>query len=110
MVVKRITTNDDQGFPVRYLREVSLLRACDHPNVMKLHFANYHKGRLALFSEYIGQNLEDRIAARAPCAPGSPAHAAAMLECRGFMAQILAGVACAPPTTTTVTPSLSLIS
>jgi len=103
MVVKRILTNIapsesqehslDQGFPVRYLREVSLLRACDHPNVMRLHFVHYRKSKLELFSEYVGQNLEDYIAGREPCDHGSAPHAKVMAECRDFLAQILAGVA-----------------
>eukprot|EP00960_Hanusia_phi_P048738 759129-Hanusia_phi.AAC.2 len=51
----------DQGFPVRYLREACLLRACNHPNVMKLEFVTYYEGQIELFSEYVGLNVEDYI-------------------------------------------------
>ena len=38
------------SFPVRYLREASLLRACAHPNVMRLHLVHYRTSHLDLFS------------------------------------------------------------
>ena len=107
LVVKRIQTRvcpstgeaqdqyQDQGFPVRYLREVGLLRAADHPNVMRLHSIYYHNDHLDLFSEYVGQNLEDYIVQQGPEAytdVGSRHHAVLMAQCRGFVRQILEGV------------------
>ena len=86
----------DQGFPVRYLREVGLLRAAaDHLHVMRLYHVSYRLHQLDLFSEYVGQNVEDYIAARSEAGAytlGTRAHADMMGECRVLVAQILDGV------------------
>jgi serine/threonine protein kinase len=84
----------DQGFPVRYLREIGLLRAAHHPNVMQLYCISYYQDQLDVFSEFVGQNIEDHLAQRPPEAylSGTPAHKQMMDECRGFVAQILEGI------------------
>ena len=106
LVVKRIQTrvcpstgesqdqHQDQGFPVRYLREVALLRAADHPNIMRLHKIFYYQDKLNLFSEFVGQNVEDYIAQQAEEAYqiGTPQHRVMMDTCRLFVRQIIEGV------------------
>jgi serine/threonine protein kinase len=106
LVVKRIQTRvcpstgesqdqqQDQGFPVRYLREVALLRAADHPNIMRLHKIFYYQDKLNLFSEFVGQNVEDYIAQQAEEAYqiGTPQHRVMMDTCRLFVRQIIEGV------------------
>jgi cyclin-dependent kinase 2 len=106
LVVKRVCTRvnastgeehmpaQDQGFPVRYLREISLLRACNHPNIMKLYLISYEDGQLDIFSEFVGQNIEDYIASlpQKYFAKGTTEHARAMTNCKNFMYQILSAV------------------
>lgn len=106
LVVKRISTrvnpttgeaqdvSQDQGFPVRYLREVSLLRASTHPNVMRLYFVNHQEGSLDLFSEFVGQNMEDYLAhLPTQCfEPGTDDHGWAMKNCKSYMQQIISAV------------------
>ena len=106
LVAKRISTRtnpstgeaqdivQDQGFPVRYLREVSLLKASAHPNVMRLHFVCHQEGSLDIFSEFVGQNLEDYIAGlpNQSFVFGTDDHAWAMSNCKSFMKQILEAV------------------
>ena len=79
LVVKRVRTrvcpstgelqdedHPDQGFPVRYLREVALLRATAHPNVMQLFSVSYHRDQLDVFSEFVGRNVEEHLAEHPP--------------------------------------------
>jgi serine/threonine protein kinase len=106
LVVKRISTRinpstgeaqdivQDQGFPVRYLREVSLLKASAHQNVMRLHFVCHQEGSLDIFSEFVGQNLEDYIAGlpNQSFVYGTDDHTWAMSNCKSFLKQILGAV------------------
>ena len=107
LVVKRILTRvcpstglpqdaeQDQGFPVRYLREVALLRAVDHPHIMRAYRIAHHGQRLDVFSEFVGLNLEDYIAlAQEQGAYGAPSPRQRVMqeECREFVRQLLRAV------------------
>ncbi|EKX50430.1 hypothetical protein GUITHDRAFT_157280 [Guillardia theta CCMP2712] len=84
----------DQGFPVRYLREACLLRACNHPNVMKLEFVTYHEGQIELFSEFVGLNVEDYISSLSDeyFTRNKQKHEWVLQLGRYFMKQVLKGI------------------
>jgi cyclin-dependent kinase len=98
VAIKRIPFADstpEGGVPCNVIREISLLRELDHPNVVKLFdIIQAHPGGLYLVFEYVAHDLKtymdqfqtsDDIADRV----GLP-----LATVRSFLRQIIAGVGC----------------
>mmetsp|Transcript_83859 Transcript_83859/g.125720 ORF Transcript_83859/g.125720 Transcript_83859/m.125720 type:complete len:90 (+) Transcript_83859:54-323(+) len=45
--------SEDEGIPSTAIREISLLKELQHPNIVKLHDVIHHKGKLVLLFEFI---------------------------------------------------------
>lgn len=50
--------NDDEGVPSTAIREISLLKECDHPNVVKLREVIHENDKLYLLFEYADYDLK----------------------------------------------------
>lgn len=61
---------EEEGFPGTAIREISLLKECDHPNIIKLHEVLQRPTALYLVFEYCGFDLrvylKERGAMREP--------------------------------------------
>jgi len=61
---------EDEGVPSTALREISVLKTLDHPNVVKLKDVEHSENRLYLVFEYLDQDLKKYMdSCRKPIAP-----------------------------------------
>lgn len=64
---KRIRESDDEGIPATVLREVSVMKMLDHPNILRLE-AVVHDGSINLILELCDENLRTTIRKHHPLA------------------------------------------
>jgi serine/threonine protein kinase len=50
--------NEDEGVPSTAIREISLLRECDHPNIVNLNDIIHDQTKLYLIFEYLDHDLK----------------------------------------------------
>ena len=82
---------EDEGVPSTALREISLLKELNHPNIVQLKDVEHADGRLYLVFEWVDKDLKkymDRFVRAAACARGArraacDARAAAAAACVG---------------------------
>lgn len=72
----------DEGIPSTAIREISLLKQLEHPNVVRLHDVVHTMGELALVFEFVDQDLSELIRDRSL----SP------FSIKSFMFQLLLGL------------------
>lgn len=59
VALKRIRLeSEDEGVPCTAIREISLLKELDHPNIVKLHDVVHTEKKLTLVFEYLDQDLK----------------------------------------------------
>lgn len=75
---------EDEGIPSTALREISLLRELDHPNIVKLRDVEHSEGRLYLVFEWVDRDLKKYMDAL----PGA-VHASTV---QSFLYQLLKGM------------------
>jgi len=68
VAIKRVKTDtaDDEGIPATTIREVSLLRALDHPNIVTLHACITNPNQLYLIFEFMEMDLKKYMDTKNP--------------------------------------------
>eukprot|EP00933_Yihiella_yeosuensis_P083425 TRINITY_DN9763_c0_g2_i1.p1 TRINITY_DN9763_c0_g2~~TRINITY_DN9763_c0_g2_i1.p1 ORF type:complete len:307 (-),score=31.65 TRINITY_DN9763_c0_g2_i1:299-1219(-) len=61
--VKKIAIHEDEGVPSSAMREISILKECDHPNVIRLCEVITHPVALYLVLEHLDMNLREYLTA-----------------------------------------------
>jgi hypothetical protein len=100
---------EDEGVPSTALREISLLKELNHPNIVQLKDVEHADGRLYLVFEWVDKDLKkymDRSVRAAAGERGARRRAAAAAACRSPRSAPLR--ACAPPLRWLLTPPLLL--
>ena len=97
VAIKRIPFSEpspEGGVPCNVIREISLLRELDHPNVVKLLDVNQAQpGELYLVFEFVAQDLKIFVDRHQTSTELSERHGLRPSMVRNFMKQILEGVA-----------------
>mmetsp|Transcript_111587 Transcript_111587/g.322533 ORF Transcript_111587/g.322533 Transcript_111587/m.322533 type:complete len:265 (+) Transcript_111587:131-925(+) len=76
---------DDEELPSTALREICLLKALRHPNIVELHDVLHEAGKHTLVLEYLDQDLDDLLRRDGALDAGTT---------KSFLHQLLAGVVC----------------
>jgi hypothetical protein len=96
VAIKRIPFGDatpEGGVPCNVIREISLLRELDHPNVVRLLDVNQAQpGELYLVFEYVAHDLKTFLDRNQSSSDVSRRHGLDVNTVRSFMKQILEGV------------------
>ena len=96
VAIKRIPFGDatpEGGVPCNVIREISLLRELDHPNVVKLLDVNQaQQGELYLVFEFVAHDLKTFMDRNQSSSDVSKRHGLDMRVVRSFLRQILEGV------------------
>jgi serine/threonine protein kinase len=78
---------EDEGIPSTALREISLLRELDHPNIVKLKDVEHAEGRLYLVFEWLDKDLKKYMDSALATPQGMP-----MDLIKSYMYQLLKGM------------------
>jgi serine/threonine protein kinase len=98
VAIKRIPFADstpEGGVPCNVIREISLLRELDHPNVVKLFdIIQAGSGGLYLIFEYVAHDLKTYMDQHQKTTEGTERIGLPLPTTRSFLKQILSGVGC----------------
>ena len=77
--------HEDEGVPSTAIREISLLKECQHENIVKIKDIVHEENKLYIIFEFLDQDLKKHLEVNG--APLSPA------ACKSFLHQMLKGIA-----------------
>eukprot|EP01079_Euglenida_sp_SAG-EU17-18_P011155 gene11155-9728_t len=77
--------SEEEGVPCTALREISLLKALRHPNIVRLYNVHYQAKSLVIVFEFVDCELKRYM-------DSLPQHRMPLIEMQSFMCQLLRGV------------------
>jgi len=90
--LRRINSRDEESGVRRFLEEARRLARVRHPNVVAVHGADLHDGRIGLWTDFVrGRTLEERLTAEGPLG-GHEAAPIGLELCRALAAVHSAGL------------------